>query len=212
MNQEVMGRVKRIAVNSLLPKKKAECMTLHLLFLSIFNTSELYVFFAPFTQNNANLFSINAMKKTGATMEMTKKMQEKKRATFLTEELLFLSWIFITEKKVKSKQISMKNLIQTLNLNYERRELMKVPNLVFPLQHRDSNRTVILMSTTSTSSINKFMSDQMSLPMGRSQYKQLVLKNSLLRSLQKMESLKRIKWETRKGLNVSYRQGINLKL
>jgi hypothetical protein len=107
----------------------------------------------------ANLFKSKATKNTGATIDITKKIYEKKRATFLTLVELFLSIIFITEKNVKSKYISIKNLIYTLNLNYDSLDYMNVPNLALFLQHLDKANRVKLISTTTIKSIKIFIRD-----------------------------------------------------
>ena len=112
-----IGRVSSIAVSSLLPKKNAMFITLHLLFLSIFNTRVLNFFFPSLILSTSNLLRSKVMINTGATTEMTKKKYEKKSATFLITVVLFPSMIFMMEKKVKSKYTSMKNLRYTLNLN-----------------------------------------------------------------------------------------------
>ena len=98
-----MGRVNSMAVSSLLPKKKAMFMTLHLLFLSILRVRVLNFLFPSLIFNTSNLLRRRVMMKTGATTEITKKKYEKKSATFLITVELFPSMIFMIEKKVKSK-------------------------------------------------------------------------------------------------------------
>ena len=60
-----------------------------------------------FSERIVNLLNNRNKKKTGATIDVTKKAYEKKSATFLMAVELLASIIFMIEKNVKSKYASM---------------------------------------------------------------------------------------------------------